>query len=177
MTLRGRQICSLGSSYVLFINLLKRHLTLLHQSCRASATVRWSCLPSIDWLRCFSTTPWPISVAGGPEHVWSQPTGGQLSSSSCVSAASLWKTAQEEALTYSSSELDRVFPQHAMQTKFKFMLELHSANCSLIKDIPLFGMCHPSLSVTAHSSVVAHDSFSMSIHKLIDISIGIPTQG
>lgn len=74
MTLRGRQICSLGNSYVLFINLLKSHLTLLHQSCRAPAKVPWSCFPASDWLRCFFTTPWPTSVAGGPEHAWSQQT-------------------------------------------------------------------------------------------------------
>lgn len=49
MTLRGRQICSLGTSYVLFINLLKSHLTLLHQSCRAPAKVPWSCFSS-QWL-------------------------------------------------------------------------------------------------------------------------------
>lgn len=44
MTLRGRRICSLGSSYVLFINLLNRHLKLLNQSCRAP-----------DWAACFGS--------------------------------------------------------------------------------------------------------------------------
>lgn len=68
MTLRGRQICSLGNSYVLFINLLKRHLTLLHQSSRAPTRVLWCWVPATDWLRCFSTTSWPTSVAGG--RIW-----------------------------------------------------------------------------------------------------------
>lgn len=76
MTLRGRQICSSGSSYVLFINLLKRHLTLLHQSTGAPARVLWSCLPASDWLRCSSTSTWPTSVAGGPGHEWRQQTCG-----------------------------------------------------------------------------------------------------
>lgn len=74
MTQRGRQICSLGSSYLLFINLLSRHLTLLHQSCRAPARAPWPCLPARDWLRCSTTAAWPTSVAGGPGHALQQQT-------------------------------------------------------------------------------------------------------
>ena len=176
MTLRGRQICSLGSSYVLFIKLLKRHLTLLHQSCRAPAREPWSCLPARDWLKCSSATPWPTSIAGGPGHAWSQPTGGRLSLSSLF----LLHHSGNLMGSLLSSESDHAFSP--TQTRFKFfqcwvLLELHSANYSPVKDIPRVGTCHPSLSVTAHSSVLAHDSFSMSIHRLIDISIGTPTLG
>lgn len=171
MTLRGRQICSLGSSYVLFINLLKRHLTLLHQSCRAPARVAWSCLPANDWLRCFSTTPWPTSVAGGPEHAWvnqqkdsyhchhfylQHHSGTHI----CVVQMKRLRDGPSPAVPL---RFYQVFFCCPVQTQCWVLLELHSANYSPVEDIPCVGMCHPSLSVAALSSMVAHDSFCMSI--------------
>lgn len=187
MTQRGRQSCSSGSSDVLFINrFLKRHLTLLHQSSKAPARASWCCLPASDWLRCSSPTTWPTSGAGGPGQVWTPRSIWTL----FLSAASLWKsrvtlTLRAERLTRSSSDLyQTVSPPVFLKQSKKFkadhlrgLLELRSANCSPVKTFPCVGMCHPSLSVAAHSCVLAHDSFSASVHRLIDISIGTPTRG
>lgn len=50
-----------------------------------------------------------------------------------------------------------------------------AANYSPVKICPVSGWAIHLRPVTADSSLVAHDSLNMGIHRLIDISDGIPT--
>lgn len=121
MTLRGRQICSSGSSHVLFINPLKRHLTLLHQSRGAPESTSIPFAPR--WLAQVFLCTTAASFCS-----WWAREGKESTNIGFPSAASLRKKNHFSASYRWNPSRRGVRTQKGKFVQCQVLLDLHSAN-------------------------------------------------